>query len=82
VAVAVAAVLPAPRSRSRSVTVAARRSDRRFCRLALDDLDGDQRELAAVVTSPDSPDLVADLTTPSMLPDPGAAVELADLGDA
>src|SRR5262249_56718839 len=51
-------------------------------RLALDDLHRDQRQLAAVVHLPDLHlDLVADLDHVVDVLDPGAAVQLADLGD-
>src|SRR5579859_3768470 len=51
-------------------------------RFPLHDLDGDQRQLAAVVDLPDLDlDLVADLDHVVDVVDPGAAVQLADLRD-
>src|SRR6516225_5029926 len=51
-------------------------------RFPLHDLDGDERQLAAVVHLADLHlDLVADLDHVVDVLDPGAAVQLADLGD-
>src|SRR5580693_1363956 len=52
------------------------------CRLTLDDLDRNQRQLAAVVDLADLDlDLVADVDHVVDVLDPPAAVQLADLGD-
>src|SRR6185437_4130408 len=79
VAVATVAVTPLPVAAVTGTGPAAQVLAGRF---PLHDLDGDQRQLAAVVHLADLHlDLVADLDHVVDVLDPGAAVQLADLGD-
>src|SRR6516164_789228 len=77
VAVAVATVRVAAVTAARASVLGAA-----GCRFPLHDLDRDQRQLAAVVDLADLDlDLVTDLDDVVDVLDPGAAVQLPDLGD-